>query len=362
MEDHRVAVIGAGNGGKALAGHIASKGHEVAIYEGLEPGQDFLRLKEARRISLQGDIACSGELICATTNIEEAIDGAQVIIVVVPAFAHEPIFNQLMPSVKDGDRIILVPGNFGTLLFKKMMREKGVSKKVSISETASLPYACRATSHNTVMIHKAKRILKIATHPADANAGIVQMMNTIMDIFVPARNVLEVSLDNINSVLHPLPVLLNVGAIERNPETFRHYMDGVTPLISDKIDRMDKERLAVGKAYSLNLLPTLDQLKMYYGENDSTSIFDYVNSNDSPYKDIVGHSLYSRYITEDIPYVVLPTMLLGEKAGIDMPLFRLCVDLACQLHDRDYVESGHSLRNLGISDMDRQGLLDYLSR
>lgn len=361
MKTYSFAILGAGNGGKALAGHIASKGHRVCLFESLEPNEDFLRLREEKEIFLEGDVAAKGKLHCVTTNIEEAVEGAEVIVTVVPAFAHEPIFDQLMPVMKDGDRIVLIPGNFGSLLLKRMMRDKGVRKEVSISETASLPYACRATSCDTVRIYKAKRALKIATHPGNANAEIIDVMNTTIKIFTPAKNVLEVSLDNINCTLHPLPVLLNVGAIEKNPETFSHYVDGVTPVISEKIRKMDEERLTIGQGYSLDLMPTLDQLKMYYGENESRSILEYVNSEQSPYKDIIGHSLHSRYITEDIPYVVVPIMSLGEKAGIKANLFKLCIDLASELHNIDYVQSGHNLKNLGVADMDKEQLLAYVS-
>ena len=358
---YKFAIVGAGNGGKALAGHIATKGHHVSLFEGLEPSEAFLQLSKEKEIFLEGDIKSRGNLNRVTTSMEEAVVDADVILVVVPAFAHGPIFSKLIPLLKDVHRIVLIPGNFGSLLLRKMMHEMGINRKVSISETASLPYACRATSYNTVMIHKAKKALKIATYPVKANREIKDIMNTIAKIFIPGKNALEVSLDNINCVLHPLPVLLNIGAIEKNPETFSHYLDGITPLISEKITRMDEERIAIGTAYSLNLVSTLNQLKIYYGKNDSKDIYGYVNSNQSPYKDMIGDSLYSRYITEDVPYVVVPTMLLGEKVGIKAPLFKLCVDLASELHSKDYVESGHNLTNLGIADMGRNQLLAYIS-
>jgi len=358
---YKFAILGAGNGGKALAGHIATKGHYVSLFEGLEPGEAFLRLSKEKEIFLEGDIKSRGNLNRVTTSMEEAVASADVILVVVPAFAHEPIFTKLIPLLKDGHKIVLIPGNFGSLLLRKMMYDMGLNKPVSISETASLPYACRATSYNTVMIHKAKKALKIATYPVKANREIKDIMNTITKIFIPGKNVLEVSLDNINCALHPLPVLLNIGAIEKNPETFSHYLDGITPLISEKITKMDEERIAIGKAYSLDLISTLDQLKIYYGKNDTKDIYEYVNSIQSPYKDIIGDSLYSRYITEDVPYVVVPTMLLGEKAGIKAPLFKLCVDLASELHSKDYIESGHNLTNLGIAGMGRDQLLAYVS-
>ncbi len=358
---YRFAILGAGNGGKALAGHISTRGHRVGLFEGLEPDEAFLQLGEEKEIFLEGDIETGGHLDRVTTDMEEAVSDADVILVVVPAFAHEPMFERLVPLLRDGHRIVLIPGNYGGILLRKMMHERGVRKDISISETASLPYACRATSYNTVMIHKAKKVLKIATYPTKSNREIMGMMNTIIDIFIHAENILEVSMDNFNCILHTLPFLLNIGAIEKNPDTFSHYLDGITPVICEKMEKMDEERLAIGQAYSLNLIPSLDQLKMYYGENSSTNILEYVNSDQSPYKEIIGHSLYSRYITEDVPYLVVPTMLLGEKVGVKAPLFRMCVDLASELHNVDYVQCGHDLRHLGIAEMSRDELLAWVS-
>ena len=66
-----------------------------------------------------------------------------------------------------------------------------------------------------------------------------------------------------NTVVHPLPVLLNAGRIESG-EQYRHYMDGITPAIGDLIEQMDQERLAVGRAYGLDILSLRDAYVHYY--------------------------------------------------------------------------------------------------
>ena len=33
MAAHKIAVLGAGNGGQALAGHLAMRGHDVSLYD-----------------------------------------------------------------------------------------------------------------------------------------------------------------------------------------------------------------------------------------------------------------------------------------------------------------------------------------
>jgi opine dehydrogenase len=133
--------------------------------------------------------------------------------------------------------------------------------------------------------------------------------------FIPGKNLLEVDLDNPNQTLHPLPVLLNYGGIENHPETFRHYMDGITPLISEKMMQMDEERLAIGSAFSLELMSTLEQLKMY----------------------------------EDVPGLNVPAMQLAEKAVVETPIIELTVRLTSWLHSVDYVSTGTNLEKLGIA-------------
>ena len=127
-------------------------------------------------------------------------------------------------------------------------------------------------------------------------------------------------------------------------------MDGVTPLISEKMMQMDEERLAIGKGFSLDLMSTLDQLKMYYGHNGSKTYHEYVNSPESPYTDIVGHNVRSRYVTEDVPGLEVPAVQLARIVSVDTPVTEVCVQLASVLHDVDYFAAGMTLEKLGIAD------------
>ena len=347
----RFAVLGSGNGGRAFCAQIAAKGHSVVMYEPLEATEDYQRLKEEKRMYLEGDIQAGGSMLDVTMNIQVAIGNADVIFVVVPSFAHRPIFEKMIPHLSNGQHVIIVPGNYGGFLLKKMMAGTNPCQ-IIISETASLPYACRIRKYDTVMIHKRKFRMKIASSPSPENDAAVALMNDIFEGYIEyfsGANLLETDLDNLNQTLHPMPVLLNYGEIEKRPDTFRHYMDGVTPLIAEQMLAMDNERLALGKALGLNLMSTMDQLKMYYGHNDTDNYFDYVHSPESPYKDIVGHNVYSRYLTEDVPCLHVPSLELAELVGLEMPVTRVCVQLASILHGKDYRREGITLEKLGLA-------------
>jgi|MTBAKMStandDraft_1061839.scaffolds.fasta_scaffold00105_13 opine dehydrogenase len=347
----RFAVMGSGNGARAFCGQIAALGMPVRMFEPLEATADFLKLKEEREIFLEGDIRVHGRLDAVTMDAGEAMEGADIVLVVVPSFAHPSIFSRMIPHLKDGTHVVIVPGNYGGLLLKKMMAEAGCKARAVISETATLPYACRISAYNTVQIYKKKYRLKLATSPADRNGAALGVMNGIFGglvEFFPAKNLLEMGLENANYTLHPLPILLNYGAIEMHGPTFRHYMDGITPIISEKVEAMDAERVAIGKALGLDLVPAMTQLKMYYGENDAKTIYEYVNSPDSPYVDIVGHNVKSRYLTEDVPGLLVPAIHLAHLAGTDAPIAKLVVDLASFLHGTDYMKNGMSPEKLGL--------------
>ena len=358
------AVLGSGHGGRAVCGQIAEKGNPVVMYEPLEETEDYLKIKAEKEMFLDGDITAGGKLSGATMDIEKAVKDTDVILVIVPSFAHKPIFEKLVPNLKDGQHVIIVPGNYGGLRLKKMMSDRGIKQKITISETVSLPYACRIFTYNTVKIYKKKSCLKIASSPGRNNPEALGIMNDIFEgyvSFISGKNLLEIDLDHPNQTLHPLPVLLNYGDIEKNPETFRHYMDGITPLISEKMMQLDEERLAIGRAFSLELASTIEQLKMYYGVNDAKTYYEYVNSPESPYKDVIGHNVRSRYLTEDVPGLNVTALQLAKKVSVETPIIELTVRLTSWLHGVDYISMGTNLEKLGIDDKNPEEIVTLTS-
>ena len=56
----KVAVIGAGNGGQAIAGYLATQGYEVALYDIVKEKMDELR--QLGGIQLEGRLSGFGKL------------------------------------------------------------------------------------------------------------------------------------------------------------------------------------------------------------------------------------------------------------------------------------------------------------
>ena len=67
-------------------------------------------------------------------------------------------------------------------------------------------------------------------------------------------------------------------------------------------------------------------------------------------------SVKARYITEDIPYGLVPVALLARKLGISTPTIDAVIHLASVINQTDYYSEGRSLEELGIAGLDRNEL------
>ncbi len=67
-------------------------------------------------------------------------------------------------------------------------------------------------------------------------------------------------------------------------------------------------------------------------------------------------SMTSRYITEDIPYGLVPVAGLAYSYGVDIPIIDATIWLASAINEADYYGEGRSLGELGIAGLKRPEL------
>ena len=57
------------------------------------------------------------------------------------------------------------------------------------------------------------------------------------------------------------------------------------------------------------------------------------------------------FITEDVPYGLVPWASLAEKLGVETPIMRALIALASAVNETDYWSVGRSLERLGMGGM-----------
>ena len=155
----KIAVLGGGNGSFAAAGDFALQGHDVRLWR-----RDARLVTEHRAAGSRVTVKDSKgrhevQLALVTTDITEAVHGAELILCPAPAFAQADIAGQLAPHLTDGQVVFLPPATFGSMIFAAAARDAGNEAAVSFAETGTLPWLTRKHGPFEVAITiRAKRL------------------------------------------------------------------------------------------------------------------------------------------------------------------------------------------------------------
>jgi len=350
------SVIGAGNGGQTMAGHLGIEGQSVRIYDVFQSTIDAINAKKG--IEVQGEINGFGPLALATSDMEKAIENAHIINVVVPAIYHRDIAKSCAPFLKDGQIIVLHPGaTFGAFEFKRVLEDHQCRAEVTIAETLSLLYACRAEKPGQATIFGVKKSLKVAALPATDTDRVVRLLNTVFPQYEAAKNILETSIGNLNAMMHPGPTVLNTAKID-NQEDFLYYWEGISPAIGDFVEGLDRERIGIAEALGIEMPSLRDAYwDMYRASGDS--LHEIVKDNPA-YDGIKGQkTLDTRYLTEDIPTGLCPLISLGKLLGVSVDRMEIIAKLGGFLLNRDFAAEGRSVESAGLDKLTAEQIVRF---
>ncbi|MCQ2979576.1 MAG: NAD(P)-binding domain-containing protein, partial [Clostridia bacterium] len=99
----KVGVIGAGSWGTALAIHLANKGNDVTLWAFLKEEVEELS-KTRKHVNLPE--AVIPDSIKITNDVKEAIEGNDIILMVVPSNFMRQNVEMIKPFVKDNQVIV----------------------------------------------------------------------------------------------------------------------------------------------------------------------------------------------------------------------------------------------------------------
>ncbi|GAE21172.1 NAD/NADP-dependent octopine/nopaline dehydrogenase family protein [Bacteroides pyogenes] len=353
----RFAVIGAGNGGQAIAGYLGLKGYHVNLYD--RNVEKVEKIKNKGGIKLEGKINGFGNVNCITNDLSVAVTGTDIIMITTIANAHRELAIQLSPFLQNDQIIILNPGRTcGALEFKWALNRAHCNKRLYIAEAQTLIYACRAKEVGIVNIIGIKDDVLISALPSIDTDFIISRIGKVFTCFTPTSNVLRTSLENIGAIFHPCVILFNAATIERGEE-FYFYRD-ITPNIVSFIEKFDAERIEVGKAYGIDLLSVNEWISFAYKGIQGNTLCEKMRNNPAYHDILAPSSIYTRQLMEDIPTGVLPIMELGKAAGLKMTLFESVINICCELLNINFRKEGRTLKHLGLENLSIDQILNHI--
>ena len=359
----RVAVLGSGNGGCAVAFDCAAHGHTVSLFDFDRFTATIAAVAEKGGIDSQGQLEGFAPVAYAGHDIGQALEGVDIIYAVGPAYSTRPFAESCKPHLKPGQLVIVCPGSCGGAIeFKQAAGLDVAATDPLVAETSTLPYAVRITGPASINVFlKLKAGLYLAALPASRSQ---QALNAISDVYpmtVLADNVFQTSLQNGNPVIHPSITLLNTALIERTGGDLFFYEQGVTPSVGRLLQAVDQERMAIGRALGVEVMSE-PEIGLVQGYMADTS-YDIGYSKAPGFKGIKAQSsLDNRYFHEDVGYGLVFLLDLARQIGVATPIIDAMITLVSTVMDRDYLaEAPRTMRSLGLAGHDAAALNELVA-
>jgi opine dehydrogenase len=354
----RVAVLGAGNGGLASAFDFAQHGHDVSLYATPDFGTNVVAVDAAGGITASGDLEGFAPIRYAGIDAGEAMAGAELVVLVGPAYSTEPHAAAAAPHLTDGMAVLVCPGSCaGAIAFKRAAGLELADERCIVGETSTLPYAVRVTQPGVINVFlKLSTGVYLAGLPRSGTDRLSDLVKDVWPAVEKADSVFQTTLQNGNPVIHPAVTLLNAALLERTGGGFLFYEEGVTESVGRLIEAVDNERLAIAGALGVTILsePALGTRQGYMREENYSTGY-------STAPGFLGISaqpqLDHRYLTEDVGYSLIFLADLAARLGVSTPVIDAVTTIASVVLARDFRRDGpRTLSTLGLDAMSPEEL------
>jgi hypothetical protein len=361
----QVTVCGGGNAAHALVGLLAAQGsHLVNVYLSFED--------EARRwqagIASQGGIEVLargasrlGRPQAVSCDPAQVLPGSQLVLLALPAFAHQAVLGQIAPYLEEGTWLGAIParGAFDLCAWEAL-GEKSFS--LTLFGLQSLPWACRITEYGRrVKILGTKARLDLAAWPADRAAALAQQLGELLGIRLdPAVEFLSLTLAGTGQLIHPGILYGRFQDWDGQPLSeaplFYQGVDARTAVVLEQMSaEVQRLREALQERFpSLDLSAVrslAEWLLRSYPDDilDTSSLQAMFNSNRSyaglrvpmhPQPAGLLPDFQARYLSEDIPYGLVPTRGIAELAGVATPTIDRVILWAQERLEQEYLVAG----------------------
>jgi opine dehydrogenase len=354
----KIVVAGGGAGGAAAVAELSLAGHEVRLWSRSPRTLDPFR--ESGGVGYEGifgtGVAWPSLL---TSDLTEALDGADVVLVCLPTFAHADVARALAHS-GSAIPVVLNPGHTGGALeFRQTFHALGVAPP-PIAEFSTLTYVARKYKPSCVTVTGRAKSVRLAALPGGelaASAGGHLFSGAAL-----MPDVLACDLANVNMVLHVPGAVLGAAWIEATQGDFTFYVQGMTPGVARVMRALDDERRLVARAFGHDL-PSLTAEMQRIGtvETSVQDLDDFASaiaSGEANSRIKAPGSLDHRYYREDFGHGLLPFTVLAAIAEVPVPTAESLLVIGRTLLGVDIAAFGRTAERMGVAGMNRHALLD----
>jgi opine dehydrogenase len=336
-------VLGSGAVGLGSAALLASAGHVPVVWS---PSGAAARAGGA----LTASGALSGQWnVEVVDNAAEAVGGADAVLLALPATTHRAVLDDVLPHLAAGQTFIFSGHlSFAALYLSKRLAERGIALPIVAWGTTVV--TGRRAEPLAVRVGSVRAKVDACVLPASTAMPALDLCRELFgDRFVRRADLLAIALSNVNPQNHLGIALCNFTRIERG-EVWRQNSN-ITDSVGRLMEALDAERLAIAAAFEVDVRTLRQHFHLSFNTPEAP-LGEMARALAARGDDTVAPaSLDTRYVLEDAPFGLLPTILLGRLAGHATPLHEAGLAILSALYGRDLAADNDLLPGLGFAEL-----------
>lgn len=339
----RIGILGAGAIAFGAAAQLSQAGHEPVLWS--PSGTRTKQLAAGQPLVASGAIETSFQPRIAS-SCAEAIAGADGVMLALPAYGHKTVIDAAAPHIRNGQPVIISGHlSFGALYLSKRLHERNVQAPIIALGTTIT--TGRQTSVTAVHVGTVRASVDMATLPIHAiDEGHAFCTELFGDRFVKRDGLLAIALSNLNPQNHLGIALLNLTRMEHGESWSQG--GNITPTVGRLIEALDVERLNIARTLGVAVRTVQEHFSCSYG----VPIDSVARMNQERHRLGLGglgpKTIDSRYVLEDVPFGLLPTVLLARLTGCKATLRESGMAMLSAAYGRDFSKENDLLPELGI--------------
>lgn len=350
----KVAILGAGNAGCAVAADLTMHGHEVTLIKTSHAMHDdnysYLQEHEGKMILNEfGEIKTA--YIHKVSRDVQDIENAEVVIVYIQTNFHEQLIKCISPHLQNGQILLINPGYLSTAYVLKHCQDKDII----IAEAESSFIDGRIMEPGLFRVGFRNVRNPIGIYPSARKEEAIEKLDQLGERFVYLDSVVEAALHNPNLIVHTVGSVMSIPRIEKSHGDFCMYHEAYTrdnPSTWKILEALDEEKMNVLEKLGFIRLPYVEACKYRNSlDNNQDAKEVFLNYAEMPTRAKGPTVVDSRYISEDVPQGLVMLEALGKALDVATPIASGLIAIASAALGRDLRAEGRTPEGLGIDNI-----------
>ena len=341
----KVAVIGTGNVGVAIAADLSVKGNDVTliktssynniVYDRLKENDNKVWLKESNTY-------IQARINDVTKDVRKIAD-ADIVFCTIQSGYYKDLVDRIERYVNGNQIFVLVCSYASSYYFQEEM-----CCPPKIVEAIEPYLEGRIELEDKI----GEVVFRIGCRQKECPASYISSKDgeKLCDVFPGFKHAflaIETALLNPNMVLHTVGSIMSLSRIEYSKGNFCMYREAYARGNDATLRvmlKLDKEKQRVLKSLGLKY-PSVFEVGGFKKEEPLESFYRYSESSN---RAISPTSVHSRYITEDVSQGLVLLESIGKRIGLILPVTSSLINLASVALDTDFRVIGRTIEKLGI--------------